>query len=179
MRMWEEGRTKPITIICQKELVEFFEGFTDMAYKGFSEKFKFKINFIGAKAGNIINFQDLELLFAPTIHSIENLAISISDSKNKICYSGDGQFTKETEELYKNSDLLIQETYLYDQVKLGHACIKDTILMAESQNIKCLALTHMQRDFRKNELPKLKDSIKSDTVKIIIPEPMQEYDLSD
>ncbi len=177
MRMWEERRTKPLTLICQKELVNFFKNFIELAYKGFSKKFKYETNFIGVKNKQIIKFNDLELSFAPTIHSIENLAIKVNDSKISYCYSGDGQFTKETERLYKDSDLVIQETYLYDERKIGHACIKDSIKMAEKQNIKCLALTHLQRDFRKNDLPRIKDKIKNDKVKIIIPEPLDEYEL--
>ncbi len=177
MRIWEEGRTRPMTVICQKELVEFFKSFTELAYRGFSTKFKYEIHFIGVEGGQNIKFNDLELSFAPTVHSIENLAIGIIDGINKVCYSGDGQFIEDTEKLYKNADLVIQETYLYDEKKIGHACIKDSIEMAEKQNVRSLYLTHLQRDFRKNELPKIKDKIKSDKVKIIIPEPFDEYSL--
>lgn len=99
MRMWEEGRTKPITIICQKELIEFFRDFTEVAYRDFSKKFKYEINFIGAKYGQTIEFNDLKLSFAPTIHSIENLAIKVSNEENSYCYSGDRQFIEETVEL--------------------------------------------------------------------------------
>lgn len=175
MMMGEKGRTRPITIFCQKELSEFFKGFTETAYRGFPAKFKYEMNFIGAESGRTIEFNDLKLSFAPTIHSIENLAIKISDGKNSYCYSGDGQFIEETVGLYKDCDLVIQETYLYDEKKFGHACIVDSIKMAEENNVKCLALTHLQRDFRKNELSKVKDKIKSDKVKIIIPEPLDEY----
>ena len=175
MRMWEEGRIRPITIICQEQIKDFIKNFTDIAYRGFSEKFKYDINFIGVESGQIISFNDLKLSFAPTVHSIENLAISISDGKNKICYSGDGQFIEETEKLYKDSDLVIQETYLYDEKKIGHACIKDSIEMAEKLNVKCLYLTHLQRDFRKSDLPNLIDKIKSEKAKIIVPEPFDEY----
>ncbi len=175
MRMWEDGRTKPITIICQKELVEFFKNFTDLAYRGFTEKFKYKMNFVGVESGQAIALKDLELSFAPTVHSIENLAIKIRDGKNSYCYSGDGQFIEETITLYKNSDLVVQETYLYSEKKVGHACMTDSIEMSENNNIKCLALTHLQRDFRKNDLSKIKDKIKNDKVKIIIPEPLDEY----
>lgn len=175
MRMWEEGRTRQITIICQKELVGFFKDFTEIAYSGFSAKFKYDINFIGVEAGQTIKLNDSDLSFAPTVHSIENLAIKISDGKNSYCYSGDGQFIEDTIKLYKDCDLVIQETYLYDEKKIGHACITDSIEMAEKNNVKCLALTHLQRDFRKNDLPKIKDKIKSDKVKIIIPEPFDEF----
>ena len=173
MRMWEGGRTKPMTVICQKELMEFFRGFTELAYQGFSEKFKYKIRFVGAEAGKAIEFNGLHLSFAPTIHSIENLAVRIDDGKNSICYSGDGQFVPETEALYKGSDLVIQETYLYDERKIGHACIKDAMEMAERLSVKRLALTHIQRDFRKNDLPRL-DKIQSQSVKILIPMPFDE-----
>ncbi|MDO8486381.1 MAG: ribonuclease Z [Candidatus Staskawiczbacteria bacterium] len=175
MRMWEEGRTKPISIICQEESVEFLKSFMELAYKGFVEKFKYKINFIGVKSGRVIELRDLKLSFAPTVHSIENLAIRITNGENSYCYSGDGQFVKETIELYKNSDLVIQETYLYDENKIGHSCIKDSIKMAEQNNIKCLALTHINRDFRKNNLEKIRYNIKSEKVKIIIPEPLDEH----
>jgi len=175
MMMWEKGRVKPITIICQKGLVEFFKNFTETAYRGFSEKFKYEINFIGVESGQTVEFNDLKLSFAPTVHSIENLAIKVDDGKNSYCYSGDGQFIEETVALYKNCDLVIQETYLYDERKIGHACITDSIKMAEENNVKCLALTHLQRDFRKNDLPKIKDKIKSGKVEIIIPESLDEY----
>lgn len=175
MRIWEEGRTKPITIICQKELVEFFKGFTELAYRGFVAKFNYEMNFIGVESGQTIEFNNLTLSFAPTIHSIENLAIKVSDGENSYCYSGDGQFIEETVALYKNCDLVIQETYLYDEKKIGHACIADSMKMAEENSVKCLALTHLQRDFRKNDLPTLIGKIKSDKVKIIIPEPLEEY----
>lgn len=37
------------------------------------------------------------------------------------------------EKLYNGSGLVIQETYLYDEKKIGHACIKDSIEMAEKK----------------------------------------------
>jgi ribonuclease Z len=175
MRMWEEGRTKPMTVFCEQERLEFFKGFLETAYMGFSSKFSYDIHFVGVVTGQTIAFNELKLQFAPTIHSISVLAIQVSDGTHTYCYSGDGQFVDETVALYKNCDLVIQETYLYDEKKIGHACITDSIKMAEEHNIKCLVLTHMQRDFRKNELPKLLDKIKSDKVKILIPEPLDEF----
>ena len=177
MRMWEDGRTKPITIISQKKMVGLLESLTDVAYKGFLKNFKFKIKFIGVKPGKSLIFNELSLSFAPTIHSIDNLAVRVTDGKASYCYSGDGQFIKQTEELYKSSDLLIQETYLYDEKKSGHACITDTLEMAERLNIKTLALTHLNRYFRKNQLPGLKEKIVSQKVKILIPEPSDEFEL--
>lgn len=166
MRMWEENRRKPITVISQEDI---FKRFMEFGYKGFLRKFKFKINYKKAKPGQTIKLNDLELSFASTKHSRENLAIKINEGIKSVCYSGDGMFTKQTEKLYKDSDLVIQETYLYNKKIIGHASIVDAIKMAEKNNIKCLALVHINRFLRK-KLNKKK--ISSKKVKIIIPKPL-------
>ena len=170
LRMWEDGRKKDLTIICQKELKDSFQDFMNYAYRDFIEKFKYKINLIESNEGKIVEFNDLKLSFEKTIHSGKNLAIKISDKRNSFCYSGDGS-PIEGSEFYKNSDLIISETYLYDIKKLGHFSIIEAIDFAEKNNVKYLALTHINRDLRSDELSKLK--IKSDKVKIIIPEPLE------
>ena len=80
-------------------------------------------------------------------------------------------------DFYKNADLLISETYLYDREIIGHSSIVSAIKFAENNNVKCLALTHINRDFRKNDLPKIRDKIKSNKLKIIIPDSLDEYSL--
>lgn len=176
LRMWEGSREKDISIICQKGLKKSFSYFMDFAYKDFQKKFKYKINLIESEEGREIEFNGLKLSFSKTIHSGENLAVKIFDDKNVIAYSGDGS-PKDNTDFYKNLDLLILETYLYDKEIIGHSSIVFAIKFAEENNIKRIALTHMQRDFRKNDLPKIKDKIKSDKVKILIPEPLDEIDL--
>jgi ribonuclease BN (tRNA processing enzyme) len=57
----------------------------------------------------------------------------------------------------------------------NHACIADLIEMAKRNSVKCLALTHLQRDFRKRELKKLKEEIQNEDVNVLIPEPFEEY----
>lgn len=175
-RFNEEKRTKTFTIICTKPLYEDIKVAASYAYKGLETDFPFKVNIIEIEDGQTIEFQDLKLSFALARHSTPVHSIKIDDGKNKICYSGDGMFSLQ-ENFYKNLDLLIQETYLYDKEIIGHACITGAVKFAEENNIKCLALVHLNKHFRKDELPGLKDKIKSDKVKIIIPEPMQECNL--
>lgn len=172
MRMWEDGREKDLTIIGLKGLKDFFE----YAYKDFLKKFKYKINLVESEDGETAEFQNLKLSFAKTLHSGENLAIKISDGKKVMAYSGDGSLIA-SGNFYKNLDLLISETYFYDKEIIGHSSIVSAIKFAEENNVKCLALTHINRDFRKNELPKIREKIKSAKVKIIIPEPLEEYSL--
>lgn len=165
-RMREEERRKPLAIICQDKKI--IKDIIDYGYKGLYSKLGFDINFIEIEESQTIQFNDLKLLFAPTTHSASNFAIKIDDGKKSLCYSGDGGFNEKTEELYKNSDLVIHEAYFYDEKKIGHGCITDLIKMAERNNIKCLALTHIHRNLRKG-LSKKK--ISSKKVKVMIPKP--------
>jgi ribonuclease BN (tRNA processing enzyme) len=176
LRMWEGGRERDLTIICQKEMKESFRDFMEYAYKGFMDKFKYKINLIESKDGGYIKFQDLDFSFEETVHSGKNLAVKITDRSANFSFSGDGSPVAGSD-FYKNLDLLTLETYLYDKEIIGHSSIKSAIAFAEKNNVKCLALTHMNRDFRKNELPALRDQIKSEKVKIIIPEPLEKINL--
>ena len=171
-RMWEDGRQRDLTVITQKGLQDF----TDYAYKDFGKKFKYKIILLEPEENKVIEFNDLKLFFQKTIHSRENLAIKINNEEKSMVYSGDGA-PQEIDDFYKNLDLLISETYLYDKEIIGHSSIVSAIKFAEKNDVKCLALTHMNRNFRKNELEKVIDEIKSDKIKIIIPEPLDEYSL--
>jgi ribonuclease Z len=165
VRMMEEKRKKPIVIICQKkkDIINMIE----TGYKGFIKKSKFQLNFIEIK--NSINFKDLKLFFAKARHSTNDYAIKIENKGKSICYSGDGDYTKQTEKLYKDCDLLVHEAYFYDKKVLGHGRVTDLIKMAERNNVKCLALTHINRELRKRgfKIPKSK-------IKTIIPKPFDE-----
>jgi ribonuclease Z len=174
VRMWEEKRTKPLTIFCQRK--KAIQELIECGYAGFSSRFGFKINYVEVEGGQKIRFNELTLEFAPTDHSASNLAIKVRDGKNAVCYSGDGMFNEKTEKMYKNSDLLVHESFSFDKKIAGHGCIIDLIRMAEKNNIKCLALVHIQRDFRKRILTsEIKRKIFSEKVKIIIPRPLEEY----
>lgn len=178
LRMWEGGREKDLTIICQKEMKDSFYEFMDYSYKDFTKKFKYKINLVESAEGKEMVFSDLKLFFSKTVHSGENLAVKITDGKNTYAYGGDGspdQKGTPGANFYKNLDLLILETYLYDEEKIGHSSIVSAIKFAEENNAKVLALTHINRNFRREKLPEIKTKIKSDKFKIIIPEPLQEY----
>ncbi len=111
LRMWEDGRKKPLRLICQKGFRKIIEDMLEIAYLGFSRKFQFNINYMEVSSGESLKLDDLTLSFAPTTHSLANLAVKVSDGKHSACYSGDGMFNEQTEGLYQCSDLVIQETY--------------------------------------------------------------------
>jgi len=72
---------------------------------------------------------------------------------------------------------LILEAYLYDKEIIGHSSVISAMKFSEDNNIKCLALTHLNRYFRKNDLAEVRAKIESDRIKIIIPEPLEKYNL--
>lgn len=176
VRMGEDNRKKPLLIICQKELKKLILELMEYGYLGTSKKAEFNVNFLEVEENKIYNLNELELSFAKTNHPKSNYAIRINDKKNTVCYSGDGFLEEENEKLYKNSDLLIQETYMYsDEIEKEHGTMKDSIEMAKRNSIKCLAFTHINRNIRKNNLEDIKKKISKENLKIIIPKPMDEY----
>lgn len=180
VRMWEDGRKKPLRLICQKGFRRTIEDILEIAYPGFSKRFEFSIDLTEVSSGETLRLNDLTLSFAPTTHSLANLAVKVSDGKKSVCYSGDGMFNETTEKLYKDSDLVIQETYLLDEEKIGHANVMQLIKMAKRNNIRCVALTHLNRNFRREEIKRINDVIKensSERLKILLPSPFDEYDL--
>jgi len=171
-RMWEEKRVKPLSIICLKEDAKKIKTLIKLGYGNIFKRFGFGVRFIRIDLDEEIDFNDLRLSFEETEHSIRNSAIRVESGGKSVCYSGDGMFNKETEALYKNSDLLIQEAYLHDKQALGHGNIMEAVKMAEKRDIKCLALIHINRNLRKSGL-----SIPQSRIKIVIPNPFDEINL--
>jgi len=176
-RMHQRKREKPLTVIGQKGIEKLIKELMEFAYKDIFSKFEFKIDFIEVEQGQTIQFNELKLSFAETEHSIDNLALKIDNGEKSFCYSGDGMFNIKTEELYKNSDLVIHEAYLLNEKEEGHACITDLIEMAERNNVKCLAFIHISRDIRKEKLESIKKMIFNKKVKVLVPNPLEEYEL--
>jgi ribonuclease Z len=179
-RMHEEKRTKPFTIICTKELHDDIARICNHAYQGLETNFTFELNFLIIEKDKTFEFKEFKLSFVETAHSTVNNAIKISDGRNNVYYSGDGPFNEKAEELIKTSDLLIHEAYLYDKRIIGHECITELIELAKRNNLKCLALVHLNKHFRKNDINLIKERINQENsqgkLKILLPEPLDEYD---
>ena len=175
-RMLEEERKKDLTIICSEQLRADIERLTEHAYYGINS-YGFKINFLMAEDGKQIQFNNLKLSFAKTGHTAYNLAIRIEDGKNIVCYSGDGPSDENTEKIYKDADILMHECYMFDKRFPGHVAAVDVFEMAKRNNIKCLALAHFKRAFNDETRKKVKDAIPGTGLKIILPEPLEEYQI--
>jgi len=175
-RMLEEERKKDLTIICSEQLKTDVERLTEHAYFGINS-YGFNIKFIIAEDGKEIQFNELKLTFAKTGHTAYNLAIRINDGKNIVCYSGDGPMDEDSEKIYKDADILMHECYMFDKKFPGHVVALDVFEMAKRQNVKCLALSHFKRAFNDETRARVKAEIPKTGLKIILPEPLEEYSL--
>jgi len=175
-RMLEEERKKELTIICSEQIKADIERLTEHAYFGINS-YGFNVKFVIAKDGGQVHFQDLKLSFAKTGHTAYCLAIRIDDSKKIVSYSGDGPFDENTEKIYKDADILMHECYMFDKRLPGHVAAVDVFEMAKRQNVKCLALAHFKRAFNDETRRRVKEAIPSTGLKIILPEPLEEYEV--
>jgi len=176
-RMLEEERKKPLTIICTEQVKLDIEKITEYAYSGINS-YGFEINFLMAGDNKVIEFNGLRLSFARTGHTAYNLAIRIDDGIKVVCYSGDGPIDdKSKEKIYKNADILMHECYMFDKKFPGHVVAVDMFEMAKRQNVKCLALSHFKRAFNDETRARVKEAIPATGLKIILPEPLEEYNL--
>ena len=176
-RMLEEGRKKDLTIICSEQLKVDIERLTEHAYFGINS-YGFKITFVIAEDGKKAKFNDLKLSFAKTGHTAYNLAIRIDDGKKVVCYSGDGPIDdQDKEKIYKNADILMHECYMFDKKFPGHVVAVDLFEMAKRQKVKCLALAHFKRAFNDETRKRVKEAIPGTGLKIILPEPLEEYEV--
>ncbi len=176
VRMWEDKRKKELAIICQKGLEERIKETMMLAYLPlFTRKDVYPIKFIGIEETDKLELNELKLEFAKTEHLRNNLAIKVTKNDHDFCYGGDGRWTKESEKLYKDCNLLVHEGYFFEKGK-PHLYIPDVIEMAERNNVKCFALVHINRNTRKNEMDKILELAKGSEIKVIVPEAMDEFE---
>lgn len=172
VRFWEEGRRKPLTLIGQKGLEDYFHRLVDIAYQGFEDRLKFPISFIELEPERRIEIFSLTLETAENNHSKRDLALKIKDRENAIYYSGDGSPSKEGLILAEGCNLMIQESF-HPEVEIpGHATAKGAIDAAIQIRVSNLALVHIERGFRKQviELTKKRDDI-PEFLNVFVPEP--------
>ena len=172
-RMIEEGRKKPLTIISHKTNIKDIKKVIDFGYRNVDRAI-FNITYLGVEPGKGYDFKEFDFEFAPTEHSITNFAVKISKKDKIVCYSGDGNYTEESKKLYKNANLVVHEAYQIAKKMNGHATIIYLIEMCRELKINTLALTHIRRETRRDELDIIRQQINR-CKNIFIPEPGDEH----
>jgi len=149
-RMWEDGRRKPLTVVSQPPLLEQLRAAMDSGYPGLAARFQYPIDYRKAVLERPLEWESFRFSFAPTRHSVTNLAVRVEAGPGRFCYSGDGQFTDESRALFAGVDLLVHEAYSFDPSPI-HGDFAGVIRMAGEQSVRKLALVHVKRNVRREE----------------------------
>lgn len=144
-RMWEDGRTKPLTIISQPAVLGQIRDLLDYGYRTLQKRFAYPVDYRAAEPCEIAG---VSFTFAPTAHSVTNLAVRAEAGGKAFCYSGDGMFTDASRALVTGADLLVHEAFQFEPSPV-HADIPSLQKMAAEQQVRQLAMVHVQRTVRK------------------------------
>lgn len=149
-RLWLDGRKKPLKLIGNEEVIQKLPSIIELAYPGILKDINYELELIQAEVGQSLLLNEFELTFAESKHPVRNFAIRISTGDLAVCYSGDGQMTRETKQLYADADWLIQEAFtLESEPQLHmHGNVRETVEVAEACGIGNIALTHVERRLR-------------------------------
>lgn len=164
-RMWEEGRTKALTILTQKYAWDAIEQVLTLGYRSLRSRYKFALRF--EEAQDNYQFGDAQFRFASTKHSASNLAVRVEAGGRSLCYSGDGATTSESRSLFRGADLLVHEAFSFD-VSEVHATVGE--VMEAAADAYRVALVHINRRVRR-ERSRLFEALFTSPVRCLVPEP--------
>lgn len=160
LRFWEMNRKRPLVIVCQKGGIPIIEKSIELAYPGFMSRFAFDLIFREVTEGEVLEIASFTWRFAATEHGQRNLSVAIECSDGKIFYSGDGRPTASTEEIAKESSLIIHEAFHIESSVPGHGTIQKVVEMAERVGAHSVACVHIQRDVRRRHEKRIIEFLK-------------------
>lgn len=168
-RMWEDGRTKPLTIFSQPYVLDSLRHALELGYRGLPARYKFPVEYCSVAPGRSIDFAGTSLSFAESTHAVPNLAVRLDEDGKALCYSGDGMFTDASRDLFAGAHLVIHEAYTFEKIPV-HADIQALVELVESKGIKQLAFVHVQRNLRRNPA-RIEQVIRASGGRLSMPEP--------
>jgi ribonuclease BN (tRNA processing enzyme) len=167
-RLWESGRTKELAVISQESVFRKMKDAMELAYPGILADCKFDLRFLQAAAGETVRWREFELRFAPSTHSVPNLAVRVETGGRSFAYSGDGQYTPAGRALFAGVDVLLHEAFSFAPHP-NHGDIEGVIAMAAEARAGRLLLTHLHRNTRVRDRGRIDPAI--------LPEPGYEADV--
>jgi ribonuclease Z len=147
-RMWEDGRTKKLTVLTQAPVIEQARAALELGYRGLANRFQYEIEWLPATLDHPVEACGAQFRFAETKHSVTNWAVRIEAAGESVGYSGDGMWTRSSADLFRDAGLVFHEAYSFETSPV-HADIPSLLEMSEQQGIRRLALMHVQRILRR------------------------------
>ena len=185
LRLFEEDRRQPLTIVCQTGGGTKITAAMQLAYPGFCEKLTYPLDVVEVAAGQNIERAGLQWAFAPVDHSKPCLAVRLTAQGGaSLFYSGDGRPSAASRQLARGVDLIVHEAFTFDpQVGgafSGHGSVTGCIEFARQAGARSLALVHLNRDQRRRhgaEIESLAATI--DDLQVVLPTPGQRMLIAD
>lgn len=171
LRLAEERRTRDVEIICGEGLRQKILDALELAFPGLISKYAYGLKFHEVAPGSAFDFRGARMQFAVTSHPVRNLAIAVEAEGRTYAYSGDGDYTEHSRRLYRGANLLVHESYAFEQPLKGHAAISRVIEMARAESVGKLALTHIQRELRRDRKREIQAMISQSGLDVVVPEP--------
>ncbi|HWR52710.1 MAG TPA: ribonuclease Z [Bryobacteraceae bacterium] len=168
-RMWEDGRTKPLTVFGQPYVLDSLRHALELGYRGLPARYEFPVEYCAVAPGHSIDFAGATLSFAESTHAVPNLAARLDADGKAFCYSGDGMFTDAGRDLFAGAHLVIHEAYTFERIPV-HADIQALVELAEAQRINHLAFVHVQRNLRRNPA-RIQQVVRASNGGLSMPEP--------
>ncbi len=178
LRFWEQNRRKPLLVLGQAGIEDLVHQSLDLAYPTIRQKLGFPLEFIRVEPGEPVKAAGLTWNFAESGHSRRNLSVRVEDGEKALFYSGDGLPSSGTVSLAHGTDLIIHESFRFDQPMAAHGSMKQCVDFAREARVGKLALVHFQRDERREKYGAIVEyAEKIQDLRVIIPEPGDELDL--
>lgn len=161
LRFWEEGRTKPLTVVGQPGVEEKIWSALELAYPGFRPRLGYPVRCLEAAAGKTLQLLEAQWSFAINEHSVVTpcLAVRLDCHGCSVFYSGDGRPTPATAELAANVDLLVHEAFGLESETPGHGRVPGCLELAQSVGARNLALVHVNRRVRREKAEIIRDML--------------------
>jgi len=140
------GRQRPVTLLGGPELDPWLDELLDLAFPGSFGADFLGLNHLPISPGAEVAFGSLVLRTAVSEHGVLNTALSVSEGKLCVCYSGDGGPTAETRELYRGATVLVHECFVPAGPRPGHADAATLLALADELEVRTLALVHLSRE---------------------------------
>lgn len=146
IKMHDEGRRSPITLMGPEGLKAFTKKLLNFAFPGSFEKLGFKFKFVELKKGMKWKFDGQRFSCAQSNHGVTNLSVKVVLTNGKsFGISGDGAINKETKELLRNTNHVLHEVYALEDGGKGHNNLMATLQWIKFTNIRHFYVTHISR----------------------------------
>jgi ribonuclease BN (tRNA processing enzyme) len=137
------GRTKPLELMGGPGSSKLLRELLELGYPGsFRPQKCYALVFTEVEPGKPTLRHDLRLSTARTGHQVCCHALRINDEQTSVCVSGDGKFTAETLQLYRQADLVIHECQWATRLSDDHTSVDELGQLFETANVSRLAVVH-------------------------------------